>query len=80
MCFPYAPEHDAPRYEPARAVPHETLREYGGLGEWIGVAEDRWIRDEGDRLTWERSALVAFFPIVEHTFGENADEGSFTFR
>ena len=78
--FRYAPEHDASRYVPASAVPQETLREYGELGEQIGVAEDRWARDEADRLTRERSTLVAFFPIVEHAFGESGDKGVFHFQ
>ena len=78
--FRHALEHDAPLYVPASAVPEETLREYGELGERIRDAENHRDRDEADRLTRERSALVSFFPIVEHALGENADKGFFHFQ
>ena len=78
--FRHALEHHVPLYVSGYAVPEETLREYGEMGERIKDAEDRGDHDGADRLTRERSALVSFFPIVEHAFGENAKKGFFQFQ
>lgn len=64
--FRYALEHRVPLYVPRSAVSEETLREYGEMGERIRDAEGRGDHDEADKLTRDRSALVSFFPIVEH--------------
>ena len=57
-----------------------SLVAQAGMGERIGDAELRGDHDEADRLTRERSALVSFFPIVEHAFGEDAKKGVFQFQ
>ena len=78
--FRHALEHDAQLYVPGGAVSKETLREYGEMGERINDAENCGNHDESDRLTYERNALVSFFPVVEHAFGENAEKGVFHFQ
>ncbi len=50
------------------------------MGERIYDAENCGNHDEADRLTRERNALVSFFPVVEHAFGENAEKGVFHFQ
>lgn len=78
--FRNALEYDAPLYVPASAMPEETLREYGELGGRIRDAEDRGDRDEADRLTRERSALVSFFRSSSTHSAKTATRGSFTFK
>ncbi len=56
------------------------MREYGEMGERIKDAENCGDHGAADRLTCERSALVSFFPIVEHAFGENAKKDFFQFQ
>ena len=72
--FQHALEHHVPLYVPGNTVSQETLREFEMKGERTGDAELRGDYDEAaaDRLTRERSALVSFFPIVEHAFGKAA--------
>ena len=69
-----------PLYVPGDTVSQETLRTFEEMGGRIGEAELRGDREEADRLTRERSALVSFFPIVEHAFGEDAKKGVFQFQ
>ena len=78
--FRHALEHHVPLYVPASAVSRYTLGEFAQLGERIKDAESRGNTDEADRLSRERGALVSFFPIVEHAFGENANKGVFHFQ
>ena len=78
--FRHALEHHVPLYVSGHAVAEETLREYGEMGERIKDAEGCGDHGAADRLTRERSALVSFFPIVEHAFGENAKKDFFQFQ
>ena len=70
--FPACSRTSFPLYVSGHAVPEETLRKYGEMGERIRDAEGRGDHGGADRLTREGSAQVLFFPIVEHAFGENA--------
>ncbi len=56
------------------------MKAFAQLGERIGIPELDGDTEEADRLTRERGALVSFFPIVEHAFGENAHKGVFQFQ
>ena len=78
--FLHALEHHVPLYVPGDTVSQETLRTFEEMGERIGDAELRGDREEADRMTRERSALVSFFPIVAHAFGEDAKKGVFQFQ
>ena len=78
--FLHALEHHVPLYVPGDTVSQVTLRRFEEMGERIGDAELRGDREEADSLTRERSALVSFFPIVEHAFGEDAKKGVFQFQ
>ena len=73
--FRRALEDHVPLYVPASDVSDDTLREFARLGERIGDAEIGGAAEVADRLTRERSALVSFFPVIEHALGENADKG-----
>jgi len=78
--FRGALEHHVPLYVPVSAVSDETLNAFEDLGKRIGTPELDGHTEEADRLTRERGALVSFFPIVEHAFGENAHKGVFQFQ
>ena len=78
--FRSALEHHVPLYVPVSAVSDETLKAFAQLGKRIGHPELDGGIEEADRLTRERGALVSFFPIVEHAFGENAHKWAFHFQ
>ena len=78
--FQHALAHHVPLYVPGNTVSYETLRQFEEMGERIGDAELGGDHDEADRLTRERSALISFFPIMEHAFGANANKGVFQFQ
>ena len=69
-----------PLYMPASDVSDDTLREFARLGERTRDAEIGGSAKVADRLTRERSALVSFFPVIEHALGENADKGTCHFQ
>ena len=63
-----------------RAVPEETILEYGRMGERIAETEGLGDHNRADRCTHDRDAVVSFFPIVEQAFGKDANKRVFHFQ
>ena len=70
--FRRALEHEVPLYNTLEALPADRLRRFRELAGRIEEAQRRRDQAEVDRLTDASNAVVSFFPITAHAFGENA--------